>query len=153
MGKLGRDGQFAFDARPVKIILRVLADVRGDVFEGVIPGIDRPNDLVQGLKDLARGQGNRVHFMHHFGRFERRAARMFAQEQDSAEFGAHLIVQILRDAGPFAFERALVLEPLQTLLQFPLFDKTDGSADGRQKAQTRQTHKPPCLPKMAQHRQ
>src|SRR5262249_39361001 len=78
---------------------------------------------------------------------------VFAEKGDAAKLGAHLVVQILGDAGAFAFEKSLMFEALEPPLQLSFFGDTCAAAYKSDQAGGDEAKKPPRLPEMRQHNQ
>ena len=102
--------ELARDARVVKIVLRVLIDVGGNVFQRVIVRVYGPDDFIQRVQQFPRGVGDGVDLLADFTLGPVIALRVFAEEGDAAEFRPHFIVQILRDAMALLLEGALLFK-------------------------------------------
>jgi hypothetical protein len=130
MRRQGRcDVQFALDPGHLEILLRILPDVRGHMLQCVILRIHRPDNFIQRMEHFPRCVGNRGDLVPQFVGRKRPPPRVFAQEGNPAELGAHFVVQIPGDAGAFPFKRALLFQTLQPALKFSLLHEMHGRHD------------------------
>src|SRR5882724_8732549 len=132
-GQAGRDVEPVAHARDGEVILGVLADVVDEAFEGVVGGIDGPDDFVERTGDFAGGLGNLAGVVADVGGGVLVDFHHFTEHGDLGEAGAELIVDVAGDAGAFLFEGLLLAEAFELALEF-LGGKVmdDGNDDSQQ---------------------
>ena len=107
----------ATNARDTQKILRELAQIGYQTVERVVLRIDRPDDFIHGPRQLAGRVVNLVQIVRRLmGIFQFGAAGL-AQQRDARQAGAEVVVNVLGDARPFPFQRALPFQPLHFLAE------------------------------------
>ena len=76
--------QFALDPGHLEVFLGILPDVRRDMFQGVILGIDRPHNFIQRMQQFAGGVGDRCDLVRQFLRRNLIARCVLAQKRNAA---------------------------------------------------------------------
>src|SRR5260370_23997404 len=111
-------------------------------------GVVGPNDFISGPSQLAGGMGDTLEVSF---RLRWRFARgQFAQEGNLCEASPKVVMDVLGDAGPIAFNRALSFKLFQLPMQSAHDDlpNTDGNRNERSERDSRP--KPPSFVKMSQ---
>ena len=132
-----------------QVLLRELADVIHEAVERVLPRIDRPDDFVDRLRQLARGVGDLDEVGLHF--VGRLPSRELAQQRDLRQPRAQIVVNVASDPAAVPLDGPLPFEPLEPPAQPPRRDVSHRPGHERDGAETHGGAKPPGLRKVRQH--
>src|SRR5689334_10952160 len=62
VGKVARNLQLGFDSSVLQVFGGVVSEIGGEVFEGVVVRVYRPNNFIQRLQQVPGGVSDRVEF-------------------------------------------------------------------------------------------
>ena len=114
---------------------------------------DRPNDFFQRPNRLSHRLGNILHMHFNLTRVFLVRFGQAAQQGDPCQRGTQVIMQIAGNARALPFQCPLLFQMPQAALAPCFFEQTGGASHRQRQPQGCQSYKPPCLPKMRQHRQ
>src|SRR3954471_5017571 len=109
-GRLLGKIEAATDAGETQVIKGKLAGVINEVCEGIVAGIDGPDDFVERLDGLASGGGNLANTLGGFVRLGTVLASKFAEQGYLGEVRAEVVVDVFGNASAFFVENGLLFE-------------------------------------------
>ena len=131
--------QPAGQAKRLQQLLRVLAGIDGKRSDGVVARIHRPDDFIHALDQLAGASADFADILARFVFAQGGILRQVAGKADLRETGAQIVMQILGDPRPFAFELLLLVQQFQLAAQAlggnPPDRQRDGGEQGQQRGQ------------------
>ena len=149
--QLGRHLGAITHAGQGQIFLRIFARIVDQPFQGVVGGIGRPDDFIQGPGCFARGLGNLLCVGGHLSRGILVRFRHFAQQCHLGEIGAELVVQVPGDARALPLQCFLMFVQLQLAPQFLGGKITHHGHDHSHQRQAGSGIEPPRLPELGLH--
>ena len=127
-------------------VLRMAAEVVDEIPEGVVAGVDGPDDFIERENGFASGIGDFPDIGIGFRRQVGTGGRHVAEKGKPGEFRADLVVHVAGDARAFLMKRRLLLEAAHAVAQATERKIThkDDHSGGEQGE--RQCTEPPGLP-------
>ena len=116
-GELLGEVQAATDARGAEEIEGELLQVVGQAFDGVVPGVDGPDDFIHRAGQLAGGVVDAHQAGAGLGGPIELAAGRFAEHGNPSKVGAEVVVDVAGDAGALSLDGALALADFQPAAQ------------------------------------
>src|ERR1039458_4680727 len=104
-------------------IIGGLGEVFDQALQGVVLGIDRPDNLIERLSHLPGRGRDLAHAGLHFPR--RAVLSLIAEQSDLGQAGAQIVMDILGDAGAFLFDRLFPFQRDELSFQVPYGKITD----------------------------
>src|SRR5262245_620044 len=120
--------------------------------EGVVPGVDGPNDFVERFDCLARRGGDGVDALGSFVRLAAVLMGKFAEQGNLGKVCDQIVVNVFGDTGAFLVQSSLLLKVSQVQPQSSKRDISNNGNNAPRECAEGTQPKPPRLPKEREHR-